>query len=51
MIVETIVSNGCTCHIDDSAYRDKTPEEIRRIIRNFSDLIVEKLQEQKEKTA
>lgn len=51
MIVKTIVSNGCTCHIDDSAYRDKTPEEIERIIRNFSDLIVGKLREQKKKTA
>lgn len=40
MIVETIVKNGCTCHIADDAYKDKSQEEIQRIIRNFSDLIV-----------
>lgn len=40
MIVETITNNGCTCHISDDAYRDKTPEEVSRIVRNFSDFIV-----------
>ena len=39
MIVETIVTNGCTCHISDEAYKDKSQDEIQRIIRDFSDLI------------
>ena len=49
MIVETITNNGCTCHISDDAYRDKTPEEVSRIVRNFSDFIVGKLKDLKEK--
>ena len=48
MIVETITNNGCTCHISDDAYRDKTPEEVSRIVRNFSDFIVGKLKDLKE---
>ena len=39
MIVETIVTNGCTCHISDEVYKDKSQDEIQRIIRDFSDLI------------
>lgn len=27
MIVETIVTNGCTCHISDEAYKDKSLQE------------------------
>ena len=50
MIVETITNNGCTCHISDDAYRDKTPEEVSRIVRNFSDFIVGRLKDLKEKT-
>ena len=48
MIVETMTNNGCTCHISDDAYRDKTPEEVNR---NFSDFIVGRLKDLKEKTA
>lgn len=51
MIVETMTNNGCTCHISDNAYRDKTPEEVNRIVRNFSDFIVGRLKDLKEKTA
>ena len=51
MIVETMTNNGCTRHISDDAYRDKTPEEVNRIIRNFSDFIVGRLKDLKEKTA
>ena len=48
MIVETIVKNGCTCHISDEAYKDKSQDEIQRIIRNFSDLIVGCMKEKTE---
>ena len=51
MIVETMNNNGCTCHISDDAYRDKTPEEVNRIVRSFSDFIVGRLKDLKEKTA
>ena len=51
MIVETMNNNGCTCHISDDAYRDKTPEEVNRIVRSFSDFIVGILKDLKEKTA
>ena len=27
MIVETIVTNGCTCHVSDEAYKDKSQDE------------------------
>ena len=49
MIVETMNNNGCTCHISDDAYRDKTPEEVNRIVRSFSDFIVGRLKDLKEK--
>jgi len=45
MIVETIVTNGCTCHISDEAYKDKSQDEIQRIIRDFSDLIARCMKE------
>ena len=51
MIVETMTNNGCTRHISDDAYRDKTPEEVNRIVRNFSDFIVGRLKDLKVKTA
>lgn len=41
MIVETIKAGGCTCHFDDETYKDKTPEEVQRIIHTYSAFIVE----------
>ena len=41
MIVATIQAGGCTCHVDDEAYKDKTPDEVQRIIRAYSAFIVE----------
>lgn len=41
MIVATIQAGGCTCHVDDEAYKDKTPEEIQRIIHTYSAFVVE----------
>lgn len=51
MIVETIVTNGCTCHISDEAYKDKSQDEIQRIIRDFSDLIVRCMEEKMAKAS
>ena len=51
MIVETIVTNGCTCRISDEAYKDKSQDEIQRIIRDFSDLIVRCMEEKMAKAS
>ena len=37
-IVETYYINGIKCNIDDSAYRDKTPEELAVIRRNAENI-------------
>ena len=44
MIVETRKLGECTCKIDDSAYAEKSEEEIERIINNFSQFILECMQ-------
>ncbi|KAI4438815.1 hypothetical protein [Schaedlerella arabinosiphila] len=44
MIVETMKLGECTCKIDDSAYAEKSEEEIERIINNFSQFILECMQ-------
>ena len=36
MIVKTIKRGECICHIDDSAYIDRTEEEVRKIIKDYS---------------
>ncbi|MCU6685305.1 hypothetical protein OCV99_01845 [Dorea acetigenes] len=41
MIVETKKRGECTCHIDDSGYSGKNPEEVERIIQTFSEFILE----------
>ena len=51
MIVEKIEHNGCTSYIDDSAYAGKTEEEVKRIIQNFSNLIVRCMKENMEKAS
>lgn len=47
MIVETITNNGCTCYISDEAYKDRSSEEVNRIVRDLSDLMVQCLQKKK----
>ncbi len=49
MIVKTIKHGECVCHFDDSAYVEKTEEEINTVIRNYSEFITSCLL--KEKTA
>lgn len=39
MIVETMKNGNCTCHIDDSGYIDRTPEEVSDTIRRFSEFV------------
>ena len=39
MVVETISIRDGTYHFDDSAYKDQTPEQIAKIIRNYSEFI------------
>ncbi|MGN1192505.1 MAG: hypothetical protein ACI4S0_07510 [Dorea sp.] len=39
MIVETIQKDECICHIDDSGYANRTPEEIAETIRKFSEFV------------
>lgn len=47
LIVETHKHGACTCHFDDSAYKDKTQEEVDRIVENFSAFIMKCAQKQK----
>lgn len=47
MIVETIKIGECICRFDDSAYAEKTEEEIKRIIQNFSAFLAECMQKKK----
>lgn len=49
MVVETIPIGKGVCHFDDAAYKDQTPEQIERILRNYSEFIARCLL--KEKTA
>lgn len=44
LIVETMKLGECTCKVDDSAYAEKSEEEIKRIVDNFSQFILECLQ-------
>lgn len=37
MIVETIVTNGCTCHISDEAY-NQMPYHMRRALTDLQDI-------------
>lgn len=46
-----ITTNGCTCHISDEAYKDKSQDEIQRIIRDFSDLIARCMEEKMAKAS
>lgn len=39
MIVATLNNGGCICHVDDSSYKDKTPEEVEKILQQFSEFI------------
>lgn len=39
MIVATLNNGGCTCHVDDSAYKDKSPEDVEQIIQQFSEFM------------
>ncbi len=41
MIVKTVKHEGCTCHFDDSAYVDRTEEEIEKTIQIFSAFMAE----------
>lgn len=50
MVVETISIRDGTYHFDDEAYKDQTPEQTARIIRNYSEFITRCLL-QKIKTA
>ena len=50
MVVETILIRDGTYHFDDEAYKDQTPEQTARIIRNYSEFITRCLL-QKIKTA
>lgn len=47
MIVKTYKHGKCTCHIDDSAYADRTPEEVEKTIETFSALILKCLRKKK----
>lgn len=47
LIVETHKHGSCTCHFDDSAYKDKTQEEVDHIVENFSAFIMKCAQKQK----
>ena len=47
-IVETYYINGIKCNIDDSAYRDKTPEELAVIRRNAENRAREEARRQAE---
>lgn len=47
LIVETHKHGACTCHYDDGAYKDKTEEEVQRIIENFSAFVFRCLQKKK----
>lgn len=47
LIVETQKNGSCTCHYDDSSYKDKTKEEIEHIIENFSAFVLKCLQKKK----
>lgn len=40
MIVETIKRGDCTCYIDDSGYKNRTPEEIAETVKKFSEFVV-----------
>lgn len=52
MIVEEKKFGDCVCRFDDSAYKDKTEEEIKKTIAVFSTFIAECMQkEAKEETA
>ena len=39
VIVETKKNGNCTCHIDDSGYINRTPEEVSDTIRRFSEFV------------
>lgn len=39
MIVETIQKGDCICHIDDSAFANRTSEEITETVRRFSEFV------------
>lgn len=41
VIVETVKHGECTCHFDDSAYVDRTEEEIEKTIQMFSAFLAE----------
>lgn len=41
MIVETVKHGECTCHFDDSAYVNRTEEEIEKTIQIFSAFLAE----------
>lgn len=41
MIVETVKDEGCTCHFDDSAYKDRTEEEIEKTVEMLSAFLKE----------
>ena len=40
MIVKTIKHGECICHFDDSAYINKTEEEVNQIIKEYTEFIV-----------
>lgn len=44
MIVEEKKFGECICRFDDSAYKDKTEEEVKKIITVFSTFIAECIQ-------
>lgn len=39
MVVETISIRDSTYHFDDEVYKDQTPEQTARILRNYSEFI------------
>lgn len=47
MIVETRKNGECVCHFDDSAYKQKTSEEIDTILSKFSAFITECMRKKK----
>lgn len=40
MVVKTIPIGEGACHFEDAAYKNQTPEQTARIIRNYSEFIV-----------
>lgn len=51
MIIKTIKNGSAVIKIDDSCYKDVTPEEAQERINNFAAIITKAEREQKERMA